>query len=679
MRDTMINNTHSGFWLGDNWNNPRSMFEDVEFKPKVDLIALASYRRAVSNFVNIVTGKDIPVTFTTSGDSFTDGKSVTISAKLDETVFDSTVGLALHEGSHILLSEFDFLKNLSFNCPQEYFNRSDKKGFSVNETIGHIKCLLNYVEDRRIDNYIYNTSPGYTGYYKAMYAKYFHAKVIDTALLSDEYTDENVDSYFFRIINLTNSNTRLDALTGLRQVWNVLDLRRIDRLNSTTAAFDVALSLYQIILDNISDGIESTDPETGVSTYSRVDGKSPESDDSQLVDMSDEDFETLLEDVVNGKVDTSSNETKSDEKRDPSKNYLSKRQAMILEKAIETQRDFLDGNVSKKKVSKSNKKAIDAVEKSGMSYKEVGGDVADKWSGEKLNKSINCIVVKNLTKELIHSNQLDILRKSRTVRNDKAIIDGMKLGLNLGKKLQIRTESRETKYTRKDTGRIDKRLISELGFGNSNVFSQTFIDSFPDAFIHVSVDASGSMYGSRWENTITSVVAMVKAIDMIEGVDIVVSFRSSQADVGRSNYYCPILLIAYDSRKDNLIKVKTLWNHINVAGTTPEGLCLDAIIDEMEFGGTDKESYFLNFSDGMPMFSTVGFDYYHDVAINHTKLMVKKIRERGIKVLSYYIGDGDGGRCMDNFKQMYGRDSQFVDVTSVTAVARSMNKKFLEK
>jgi len=28
---------------------------------------------------------------------------------------------------------------------------------------------------------------------------------------------------------------------------------------------------------------------------------------------------------------------------------------------------------------------------------------------------------------------------------------------------------------------------------------------------------------------------------------------------------------------------------------------------------------------------------------------------------------------------MYGKDSQFVDVTSVTAVSRTMNKKFLEK
>ena len=45
----------------------------------------------------------------------------------------------------------------------------------------------------------------------------------------------------------------------------------------------------------------------------------------------------------------------------------------------------------------------------------------------------------------------------------------------------------------------------------------------------------------------------------------------------------------------------------------------------------------------------------------------------------YNAWDSDGNRNMSEFKTMYGKDSQFVDVTSVTAVARTMNKKFLEK
>ncbi len=144
-------NNYSSFWLDDGWDATGSIFdEELDTKPKVDLVALAGYRRAVSNFVSIVTGdSSIKVNFTSKDDSFTDGKEVTIGAKLDDKLFDSSVGLALHEGSHIKLSDFDFLKQLDVNIPKEYYNRAEVKGFSKNEILAHVKNLLNYVEDRR--------------------------------------------------------------------------------------------------------------------------------------------------------------------------------------------------------------------------------------------------------------------------------------------------------------------------------------------------------------------------------------------------------------------------------------------------------------------------------------------------------------------------------------------------
>ena len=47
-------------------------------------------------------------------------------------------------------------------------------------------------------------------------------------------------------------------------------------------------------------------------------------------------------------------------------------------------------------------------------------------------------------------------------------------------------------------------------------------------FFILSVDASGSMSGEKWENTMTSVVAICKAVSMIQNVDVVVSIRSTQ-------------------------------------------------------------------------------------------------------------------------------------------------------
>jgi hypothetical protein len=96
---------YSSFWMGDSMESHYSIFDNDESKPSVDIIALSSYRRAISNFVSILTGdSSIKVNYTTSGDSYTDGKTVTISSKMDDKLYDSTVGLALHEGSHIKLS-----------------------------------------------------------------------------------------------------------------------------------------------------------------------------------------------------------------------------------------------------------------------------------------------------------------------------------------------------------------------------------------------------------------------------------------------------------------------------------------------------------------------------------------------------------------------------------------------
>ena len=190
----MNSKQYSSFWLDEGWDSRRtSIFDEDELveKPKVDVVALAGYRRAISNFVSIVTGEsDIKVNFTTAGNSYTDGKTVTISSKLDDKLFDSSVGLALHEGSHIKLSDFNFLKNLEYEIPKELYDLGYKKGYKDYEVQSHVKNLLNYVEDRRIDNFVFTTSPGYKGYYHSMYDKYFYSKIIDKALQSTEHTDE---------------------------------------------------------------------------------------------------------------------------------------------------------------------------------------------------------------------------------------------------------------------------------------------------------------------------------------------------------------------------------------------------------------------------------------------------------------------------------------------------------
>ena len=693
-------NNYSSFWLDDQFDRHTSIFDDEEdVKPKTDLIALSSYRRAIANFVRIVTEKDIPVTFKSSGDSYTDGKKVVISAKMDDKSFDPSVGLALHEGSHIVHSDFDWLKGLEHSIRQELFHIGETKGYSKHDVIGTVKDLLNYVEDRRIDNIIFTTSPGYKGYYHSMYDKYFHSKVIDKALGTDEYTDETMESYMFRIINLTNKNTNLSSLNGLREIWNTIDLKNISRLKNTEDAFGIAQDILGVIFKNLpdaeikidKDGEEYHEPakDSSESDMGSNSGSGGSSDEP----MSDEDFQDLLDSIESGEMKS---QPKPEPKEEPvetptDKDLLSSSQKKQLENAIKKQKDFMNGKTSKKNVTKKELQDLQTIESSGMSYVEVG-DGLKSWDGKKMNTK--CIVVREFTKSLVDSGTISMISKWKGDRYDDNvesgyekdyITEGIRLGTVLGRKLQVRGESRETKWTRLDSGRIDKRLISELGFGNDRVFSNSFVEEYSDAFLHISVDASGSMGGKKWENTMKSVVAMTKAIDMINNVDVVVSFRSTQTSnsgrTRRGDTTKPIILIAYDSRKDSFIKVKTLFKYLTVAGTTPEGLCYEAIMNDIVPSTNDKDSYFLNFSDGMPMFGNNEVDYHGDVALNHTQKMVKEIRNRGIKVLSYFVSDTDWNRDSESraFKTMYGKDAEYIDITSVMSVSKTMNKKFLQK
>ena len=112
-----------------------------------------------------------------------------------------------------------------------------------------------------------------------------------------------------------------------------------------------------------------------------------------------------------------------------------------------------------------------------------------------------------MTRGLIESNQFGFARQWNGTSYDKAnrwngnynfVEEGLRLGTVLGRKLKVRSEEKSTKYTRKNGGKIDKRLISELGFENSNVFEQTFVDRYNKAYLHISIDASSSMSGNKW-------------------------------------------------------------------------------------------------------------------------------------------------------------------------------------
>jgi hypothetical protein len=238
--------------------------------------------------------------------------------------------------------------------------------------------------------------------------------------------------------------------------------------------------------------------------------------------------------------------------------------------------------------------------------------------------------------------------------------------------LKVRGEERELIYTRQKSGKINKRLISELGFGNSDVFSQVNIERYNKANLHLSIDGSGSMNGKKFDKAMTSAVAICKAAEMAGNIKVVVSFRYTHKDQ-------PLVLIAYDSSKDKIQKIKSLWPSLQVAGTTPESLCFDAMMTNFLQMSNSDDNYFINYSDGAPWFSN-GDAYYHGTnAANHCKKMVKNMRNNGVKILSYFISEYSYQGEKDIFKRMYGDDASFINPNNMMEVAKTMNNMFLSK
>jgi len=181
----------SAYWL-KNQDSQQSHF---------NLLELASTQRAITNYVKILTGREIPVDFVDPrGDSMTDGESIEIASRISHNNIDEVVGLALHEASHCVLTDFKVLKKLG----NVILHNDRYKHLFPNKD--HVFLMTNFMEDRRIDNFVYNSAPGYKTYYESMYESSFFNGNINKGLKSNEYRTETWESYLFRIINIFNPN-----------------------------------------------------------------------------------------------------------------------------------------------------------------------------------------------------------------------------------------------------------------------------------------------------------------------------------------------------------------------------------------------------------------------------------------------------------------------------------------
>ena len=636
---------YSDFWFDNRKTSILDDFlasdvdDDKPVKKGKDHVALAGHKRAIGNFVRIVSGQNIPVKFASRGDSYTDGKQVTIGSTINENNFDYVVGLALHEGSHIAYSDFNAFADV---------RQMDKiRGFDLDvKRMDFFRGMINYIEDRRVDTLVFKSSPGYKGYYHSLYNKYFNSKKVAKGLGSKMFREIDFESYMFRIINFTNEGTDFGSLPRLADIYRLINMSNILRLKSTDDTIELAKSVCEIVFGLVG----------------KVKGNG-EGDNENSENGENKDSEGSSDGNSDGtEIDTGGAEMNPEggSPSDADGNELSPQQQKQIQNMFDKQKDFLDGQTQKTKLNKKDGQIVDDLSNSNTELVEVGDGRIGK---------VETVVIPSLTTELINSGAFPGFFRGLEDRYYDgqynwhggakmldAISDGFRLGAVLGKKLKVRGEEKDLIFTRQNTGKINKRLISELGFGNDNVFSQIKKEKYNKANLHISIDGSGSMAGGKFEKAIKSAVAMCKAADMAGNIHVVVDVRYTNNDK-------PVVLIVYNSRKDKLTKIKALWKALRPSGVTPESLCYEAIMKKFSPDVGRNEVY-----------------YAGDRAVDHGRRMIRVMKNNGIKIMSYFVSDGHVSDSDKNtFSKMYGKDASFIDCTNMMNVAKTMNDKFLSK
>lgn len=631
-------NSHStsDFWLKDSiFNSDESFFNDDDNteKQKYDYLKLSQYQNAIGNFVRIMTGRsDISVQYKTSGDAnFTDGKKITITPNIKEKKFDYSVGLALHEASHILYTDFHLMLH--------HFRRHNYK--TISEARDR-QLLWNLIEDFYIDAASYKSSPGYRGYYSALYQEVFGSPKIEKGFNSKKYSELTLESYFFHLINIRNPKRNLNALPGLREMFDLIDLKNILRLETTQDRIQISNAIYDMIMKYVEQNQDQA-PSGGKSENKSDDEDGDSEEDQDFDDLTPKELEAIL-------------------------------------KQLENQKNFLRGEMKKGNLSKVARNMINALSDIEITTKNVNTNF------EFGKVPVPVKIVTKITRKFVESNGGTMFglssysHQAARDRIDSAIVNGKVLA----KKLQLRNEERVMKSTRLDTGKIDNRLLHEIGMDNFKVFSKINIESYKPSFIHISLDQSASMGthrcasmgGPYWNSAISFAATMATVSKILSNIRVIVSTRSSIYQNGKET---PYIMTIFDSKTNSIEDIRFMFSHIRPTRSTPEGLVFEALMNQIQSMSRDTDAYFINVCDGSPYYGYGNSVIYTgDQARSHSRNQMKKMESSGIKFMTYFIGDST--YTFNDVVQCYGTNAVHIrHASDIQSIAKTMNKKLLEK
>lgn len=703
----------SSYWMGSALDRYREAESDAE-----RLMQLSSIRKGIANFVNILTGTDIPVKFSSGEMSYTDGQNVVvISARNKPGEFDAQVGRALHEATHVVRSQRVFAWLRHFHriptrfVDQDLADAGMKVGRDRVKVGKDLTLMVNFLEDRRNDLWGYKQAPGYRPYYDSHYSQCFYSKEIDEALHHPKFRIPCMKVWELHILNMFSAKADADALPGLRKVWEIIDLPNIDRHDDDPKWEPWEEGARQNPKLGEAYGLDS--PKTGIHYEDSVlpmmlvdaksvlriiydnavviDPNAPPEDHGGDSEMNDfgaepqpgEEFSDLenYDMPGEGEGDGEGKGLPSDKPFKPLTPEEMKKLIDKVKKALRRQAAEVMGQAKKDSLSAEDAETVNHLEASDAEMREV-------FDAELGNAKCKVIVYKKVNEDTlripslgfstIQQGQLQVCPASV-----KAVTDGKILGNLLAHKIRVMNDEGIVRVSRQKQGRFDKRLAASIAVDNDNLFFKTHTAQLEPVMVDLSIDASGSMAGEKWQKAMTLSIALAVAAAKIRSFRIRINVRASWGDTANVG-------VIYDSKRDHIKKIDTLFKYISPNGGTPEGLCYDAMSKELLEEIKQIRRFFINLSDGEPSFGFGGHNgqphvgYYGPPACKHTKKQVDKLRQLGVRIMSFFICEHwqnasqlNTGGLHSQFQMMYGTDALYINPSDITEIAFSLNKKFL--
>jgi len=725
IKTILTNAVESKFWMD-------SIKIDLENNPIPEFIFAAQLLKMVHNFVKVVVKKEISVNYNSAvSTGSTDLNCINLNP--DFTNPDSVIGLGLHEASHIkyspesllmamrehsepsntykfILSHIDVpvtsdIYNLIKELNDDY---SKKYAYSLNNIVHSLNLysvsMLNWLEDRRIDNLMVNEYGGYINYYHSLYNRFFFTEmseqIIKTKIDLKDIISKHVNdmslrsdlvsiflSKMFNFVNPLVDNYVKDFDPITKALWDIVDIHNYGQnIKSISDVYTLFYKIFVTIEEMLSKYIQnpaeipemlnssgqpytkfgqvSTGNDKSDDNESKSDNSSSESDDNDKSDDNE------LKSDNNNKSDD--NELKSDNNNKSDDNDASATDVKVIDSnnideiadvsrsVIKEMKKLLDPRANITEITSENTEIIDSI---------VNGDVKiDRTELKTVGLLIDNIKPHNM------SNYANSYFKVFKIAPNKLFLkeceSGIIAGKLIAKRMNFRNDVKHVTQNRLKFGKITDRLISELPY-NHKVFNVKHTIKYTDSYIHLSLDGSGSMSDSAYK-VINLAATLASAFSMLNGIELKISFRGTY-----NNNKIPLTVIIYDSKKHSLNDMKLIFPHLSFSSTTPEGLCFSSIKTHILNDSKNRKSFFINISDGAPCFGNIS-----DLKLIYfTKNMVSLFENSNISILSYFLTSAKSNNSeFETFKYMYRQQNSFSIIeNSLNVIVNTINKKLIEK